>query len=86
MQLNIRECNKTNYQNSSCPFFLYLFTCSSWITSLDHEVTDDSVELDAVVVAPPRQLSKVSAGVGRMLPVELYEDRAHAAATIILLQ
>ena len=44
---------------------------------MNHEVLDDPVELCAVVVASPRELGEVAAGVGSMLPVQLHHEVAH---------
>ena len=47
------------------------------LSTLDHEVLDDPVELCAVVVSSSDQLCKVPAGVRCMLPVKLYLKLAH---------
>lgn len=57
-------------------------TCARWITPLDHEVLDDSVELGAIVVTSTSQLSKVLAGLWSMLPVQLQHNDAHAGLQV----
>jgi len=46
------------------------------VAALDHEVLDDAVEDDAVVVAAAGERLKVLACLGRVLVVKLYDERA----------
>lgn len=45
--------------------------------TLYHEVSDDSVELGAIVVTSPRQLCEIPAGTRRVSPVQLHGEFAH---------
>ena len=56
-------------------------TCACWISSLYHEVLNDPVELDAIVITSTTQFSKVAACHGCMLPVQLQHKRAHPATS-----
>jgi hypothetical protein len=49
---------------------------TSWISALNHEVRDNSMEHCVVVVSSTRELSKVSAGVWSVLPVKFYRKIA----------
>jgi hypothetical protein len=67
---------------SSFDFIFELFSidgataaaCASRVASLDHEVRDDAMEDDVVVVAPLSESREVLAGFGRMVAVELQHD------------
>jgi hypothetical protein len=52
---------------------------AGWIAALDHKVLDDAVEDGAVVVAARGEGGKVLAGLGGVVGVQLYEDRALTA-------
>lgn len=54
-----------------------LCTCACGITSLYHEISDDSMELDAIIVPTSTQLCKVPASVWCMFPVQLHYDGPH---------
>lgn len=45
-------------------------SCPGWISTLDHEVRDDSMEHCVVVVSPPGELAEVSAGIRCMFPIK----------------
>ncbi len=49
---------------------VFILTCPRWIASLNHEVFDDSVELDVVVISSSAQLCEILAGFWRMIPVQ----------------
>jgi hypothetical protein len=51
-------------------------TSTLWVTTLVHEVADDAIEDDAVVLARLHEPSKVLAGLGRLPGVELDGDVA----------
>ena len=54
-------------------------SCACWVTTLDHEIFYDPVELCAVVVAPVGKLGKVPACNGSMPPIHLKRDVSHSA-------
>ena len=49
-------------------------SCLGRVAALNHEVWDDSVKDDIVVVTPLNQGTKVSAGLGSVLCVKLDSD------------
>jgi len=60
----------------AAPEGLAAATSTGGVTTLDHEVLDDAVEDDAVVVTLPREPGKVLASLGRLISVELDDDVA----------
>jgi len=52
-------------------------SCSSWVSALHHEILDNAVEFDIVVIAPSWELQEIPAGLGGVLVVELHCDRTH---------
>lgn len=54
-----------------------VLTCTRGVPSLHHEILDDSVEFGAIVVPATAQLSKVLAGAGGVLPVQLQHQGTH---------
>ena len=53
-------------------------TCACGVTTLYHKVCNDAMKYDTIVVTPSSQLSKVLAGFGCVLPVQLYGYFTHA--------
>lgn len=53
-------------------------TCSCGVSSLHHEVLDDTMKLGVVVVTSPGQLSKVFASFGSMSPVQFHYNCTHS--------
>ena len=52
-------------------------TSASWISTLDHEVLDNSVKLETIVVAPSRQFSEITACHWCMFPVKFQLHHTH---------
>ena len=48
--------------------------CASRVASLDHEIRDDAMEDDVVIVAPLSESREIFASFGRMVVVELQYD------------
>ena len=53
-------------------------TSSCRVPSLNHEVFDDPMEFNAIVVATPSEFCKVPTGLWRVFPIQFYCKSAHS--------
>ena len=61
-----------------------VYTCACRISALNHEILDNSMELETIIITAPRQLCKVTARHWHMLPVQLQLDCTHPATSFLV--
>ena len=60
-------------------------TCARRISALNHEILDNSMELETIIITTPRQLGKITACHWCMLPVQLQLYCTHPATSPLVL-